>query len=34
MEDFKREDYIYLRMIEDYEDKNGVKFKEGTITTL
>lgn len=31
MQDFKREDYIYLRMIEDYEDKNGVKFKEGTI---
>lgn len=31
MENFKREDYIYLRMIEDYEDKDGVKYKKGDI---
>ena len=31
MRDFKREDYVYLRMIEDYEDKDGVKYKKGTI---
>lgn len=31
MENFKREDYVYLKLIEDYEDKNGVKYKSGEI---
>lgn len=31
MENFKREDYVYLRMIEDFEDKAGVKYKKGDI---
>lgn len=31
MKNFKREDYVYLRIIEDYEDKDGIKYKKGTI---
>lgn len=31
MEQFKREDYVYLKLIEDYEDKEGVKYKKGEI---
>lgn len=31
MKKFKREDYVYLRMTEDYENKNGIKYKKGTI---
>lgn len=31
MENFKREDYVYLRVVEDYEDKDGIKYKKGTI---
>lgn len=31
MENFKREDYVYLKLIEDYEDKDGVKYKKDQI---
>ncbi len=31
MKDFQREDYIYLRVIEDYKEKSGVEIKKGEI---
>lgn len=31
MKNFKREDYIYLRMTEDYKDKDDSEFKKGDI---
>ena len=31
MKEFKREDYVYLKLIDDYEDKDGVKYKKGEI---
>lgn len=31
MKQFKREDYVYLKLIEDYEDKDGIKYKKGEI---
>lgn len=31
MEDFKKEDYIYLRLIDDYKTKTGVVLKKGEI---
>lgn len=31
MKEFKREDYIYLKLIDDYEDKDEIKYKKGEI---
>lgn len=31
MKEFKREDYVYVKLIEDYEDKNWGKYKKGEI---
>lgn len=31
MKEFKREDYVYLKLIDDYEDENGVKYKKDQI---
>lgn len=31
MKDFKREDYVYLKLIEDYEDTDGIIYKKGQI---